>query len=63
MSLSTEQKAWQLHENGVTFGELYMVVQQHAWDFNHPSGIKGFNMDDAIDFLWQEMLGPSPSTL
>lgn len=54
---TTEQKAWQLHENGVTYGELYMVVQQRGWDFDNPNGVVGFSMNDAIETLWKERLG------
>ena len=53
--LTTEQKAWQLHENGVTFGELAMIVNIERWDFDNPQGIKNFTMDDAVEKKWKEL--------
>ena len=59
--LTTEQKAWQLHENGVTFGDLAMIVNCEAWDFDNPNGIKGFTMDDAVNLKWKEMFSAQES--
>ena len=53
--LTTEQKAWQLHENGVTFGELAMIVNIERWDFDNPQGIENFTMDDAVEKKWKEL--------
>jgi hypothetical protein len=44
--LSTEQKAWQLHENGVSFTALQMTAISHEC-----SG------DWAVELMWDELLG------
>ena len=48
MPLTLEQKALQIYENGVTYGELCMIVLNESWDFT---------MNDAIEMKWQEMFG------
>jgi hypothetical protein len=44
--MTLEQKAWQLHENGVTYGEL-------ATNAN----ILEISMDEMIEITWQKKLG------
>lgn len=44
--MSTEQKAWQLHENGVSFSDIQMTAIQHGCTSNH-----------AIELIWDEKLG------
>lgn len=56
--LTTEQKAWQLHENGVSYGELAMVCSQYAYDPDYQvNGPLSVSMDQAIEILWADKLG------
>lgn len=55
---TTEQKAWQLHENGVDYGAIYSVQQRESWDeYYNPNGPLTFTADQAIELLWEEMFG------
>ena len=52
--MTTEQKAWQLHENGVTYGELYMITRR---DFDYDDPSKDISLDQAVEIKWEELFG------